>query len=161
MKIFIRPPCYSLQLYKSEFNKKYVLVMVYYRSSLDDSTRVHASAILVFFILGNLKNWVTSGFTGRAQLHWVGLLGDLEIYQFGMEFNGILLYDILWKLITWFKRRQDTHTHTHTQPDIEISSSFLICFRRQSRLKETSLLMCHTSEQFIVDLPRSLLYVYV
>jgi hypothetical protein len=43
-----------------------------------------------------------------------------------MAFNGIILCNNLWKLITWFKRRQDT------QPDIEISSSYLICFRKQS-----------------------------
>jgi hypothetical protein len=51
-------------------------------------------------------------------------------------------------------------THKYTQSDIEkaqmliteISSSHLTSFGKQRRLKETSLLMCHTSEQFIADL---------
>jgi hypothetical protein len=72
-----------------------------------------------------------------------------------MAFNGIILYNILWKLVTWFKRQQNTHT----QPNIEISS-YSNCFRKESRM-QTSILTCHTSEQFIADLSRSLLYVYV
>jgi hypothetical protein len=52
---------------------------------------------------------------------------------------------------------QTSTGHTARHRDFII---ILCLFKKQSRPKETSLLMCHTSKQCIADLPRSLLYMY-